>query len=377
MNTNKLIENLKEQFGNEYDYSKVDYKGSHEKIEIICSKHGSFFKRIDHLNNNCLCDKCRNEQKIKDKWEKYVEHAKIIHKEKYEYIFDKSFKNINSKIKIICPIHGEFYQTFNCHINQKQGCSKCYNESKIGKYKMSTEEFIAKAKQVHGDKYDYSETIYNGLKNKVTIICKKHGKFEQVAYDHLKGFNCEKCKYDKNTDTKENFVKKARLVHGNKYDYSKVEYVNNKTRVCIICPKHGEFWQLPLDHLLGSGCQKCNMSHLENEIKLLLEKNNIKFIYQANSNEFKWLKRQSLDFYLPDYNIAIECHGKQHFEPIDLFGGKERLEEQIERDLRKKTICHNNNITLLYYTKQKMDKECFFNDKEKLLEYIKTKKENH
>ena len=114
----------------------------------------------------------------------------------------------------------------------------------------------------------------------------------------------------------EEFIKRAREVHGDKYDYSKVEYVNSRTKICIICPKHGEFWQLPTGHLDGYGCPFCNERNLEKETREFLTKQNINFEFQKH---FDWLGRQSLDFYLPDYNIAIECQGSQHFEPNEFF----------------------------------------------------------
>lgn len=121
--------------------------------------------------------------------------------------------------------------------------------------------------------------------------------------------------------TTEQFIEKARQIHGDKYDYSKVEYVNNKTNVCIICPEHGEFWQTPHNHLKGKGCPICSESKLEKKVRNFLIENKIKF---ETEKTFEWLKNEGqlrLDFYLPDYNIAIECQCEQHFKPID-FAGK-------------------------------------------------------
>ena len=126
---------------------------------------------------------------------------------------------------------------------------------------LTTESFIEKAKKVHGDKYDYSKVEYKNCKTKVCIICPKHGEFWQEARQHLSGRGCPECKRKKcGSSQKSNikdFINKAKEVHGNKYDYSKVEYKNSKTKVCIICPEHGEFWQRPYVHLLGQGCPKC------------------------------------------------------------------------------------------------------------------------
>ena len=121
---------------------------------------------------------------------------------------------------------------------------------------ISASEFVVKAKLVHGNRYDYSLVDYKGCFNKVKIICKLHGEFEQIASNHLRGCNCSKC--NSKTLTTNEFVVKAKQVHGNKYDYSLVNYVYNKNKVKIICSIHGEFEQLPYSHLQGHGCLKCN-----------------------------------------------------------------------------------------------------------------------
>ena len=127
--------------------------------------------------------------------------------------------------------------------------------------KITTEEFIKRAKLVHGDAYDYTKTNFIKSSEKVCITCPKHGDFWQLPFNHLNGQTCKKCdneeKSKKKTFTTEKFIEKAKEVHGDKYDYSKVKYVNTHTKVCIICPIHGEFWQVPYYHLSGNGCQKC------------------------------------------------------------------------------------------------------------------------
>ena len=127
--------------------------------------------------------------------------------------------------------------------------------------KLTTEEFIKKAREVHGDKYDYSKVKYVNNKTKVCVICKEHGEFLQRPIDHLRGHECSECGKKKNIESRrkaiEEFIEKARKVHGDKYDYSKVKYENTSTKVCIICKEHGEFWQVPYAHLNGHGCPKC------------------------------------------------------------------------------------------------------------------------
>ena len=146
--------------------------------------------------------------------------------------------------------------------------------------------------------------------------------------------------------TKEEFIKEATEKHEGKYDYSKVEYVNAKTKVCIKCPEHGEFWQTPADHTRGIGCPTCNISHLERSVMSYLDEVGIAYDYQKH---FKWVGRQSLDFYLPDYKVGIECQGGQHFFPVEHFGGDKGFKKTLERDKRKKTLCEKHGIKLLYF----------------------------
>lgn len=237
----------------------------------------------------------------------------------------------------------------------------------------TTEEFIAEARLVHGDRYDYSKTIYKNWREKICIICPEHGEFWQIPQSHLKGFGCKKCsnrlKSEKMTFGKNEFIKRAKIVHGDTYDYSKVVYEKYNKRVNIICKEHGNFYQTPKSHLQGHGCPYCNNSKLEKYIESILKCNGIKFERQK---KFEWLGRKSLDFYLPDYNIAIECQGEQHYKSVEHFGGDEFYNKTIERDIIKNKLCKLNNVKLLYYSDKR---NSFLNekiiDKNNLLKIIK------
>ena len=127
---------------------------------------------------------------------------------------------------------------------------------------MTVAEFIMKSKNVHGLKYDYSKVEYVNSCTNVCIICPKHGEFLQTPNHHLMGCGCPKCSHQSYKDNTAAFIQKARNKHGMKYDYSKVEYVNSHEKVCITCPKHGEFWQTPTNHLSGRGCNCCKKESL-------------------------------------------------------------------------------------------------------------------
>jgi very-short-patch-repair endonuclease len=210
------------------------------------------------------------------------------------------------------------------------------------------EEFIEQAKIKHNNiNYFYDKNTFINTHNKMRIICPKHGEFWQSPKSHLL-YGCEKCSYEKRGKqsrlTTIEFINKSKEVHGDKYDYSNVIYEKTRKPICIICKKHGEFWQKPNDHLNGKGCPKCNESKLEKETEDVLKKLCIEYIFQYKS---KWLGKQILDFYLPEYNIAIECQGKQHFG----YGGwsdEFDFNKQYSDDIKKNRLCLENGIKISY-----------------------------
>ena len=179
--------------------------------------------------------------------------------------------------------------------------------------KRTTEEWIQKAREIHGDKYDYSKVVYTDSTEKVCIICPKHGEFWQIANNHLRGATCLKCKYEKIAEQQrgdiEKFIKKAREIHGNKYDYSKSIYgKNNKEKIIITCPIHGDFKQSPHDHLSGYGCRQCGIENNKKKSRKTSEQ----FIKDAkliHNNKYDYSKTQYINCRTPITIICIE-HGE-------------------------------------------------------------------
>ena len=236
----------------------------------------------------------------------WIKKASIKHNNFYDYSLVNYIK-AKYKSKIICPIHGEFEQQLAAHLNG-QGCPKCGILKHSFKNTKNTNQFIIEANLLHNNMYDYSKTVYNHSKEKVIIICPEHGEFEQRADMHLKGQGCLKCKLNIQTLSLEQFINKAIKIHGIKYDYSKVEYINSHEKVIIICPEHGEFEQISNNHLNGSGCPKCIniISKSEQEIYDFIKELGIDNIKQSDRTI---LNGKELDIYLPDYNLAIEFNG--------------------------------------------------------------------
>lgn len=186
----------------------------------------------------------------------FVQKAISVHGSKYDYSLVEYFHS-QSKVKIICPVHGVFEQTPSGHTNNKLGCLKCKTFNKL-----TTKDFIEKAVAVHGERYDYSLVDYTHSQAKVKIICKEHGVFEQNPSLHANNKRgCPKCGEIKcknlNRRSTNEFIEKAKNIHGDDYDYSLVQYVNNNEKVKIICPKHGIFEQTPFNHLRDCGCPTC------------------------------------------------------------------------------------------------------------------------
>lgn len=285
---------------------------------------------------------------MKSNTDEFIEKARKIHNDKYDYS-KVDYVDSKTKVCIICPIHGEFWQKPNKHL-LGQGCKRCYDERRKSVNLLTNEEFIERCNKVHSGKYDYSKTKYKGMHSNVIITCSKHGDFEEKANNHINGHGCILCAIEMNTNNcrgnTSEFIEKSKLIHGNKYDYSKVNYETERMPITIICPVHGDYKQKPLDHLQGCGCPKCKSSRMENDIRILLKNHNIIFEEQK---KFEWLGRQSLDFYLPDYNVAIECQGIQHFESSEYFGWVNKFLYRKKCDTNKFNLCFNNGIRLLFY----------------------------
>lgn len=229
--------------------------------------------------------------------------------------------------------------------------SKLEKNKKTKKEKLSftTKKFIQKAKQVHGDRYDYSKVIYISNHKKVIIGCKICGKyFEQEANNHLQGHNCPYCTKHF-LISKEDFLKEARQKHGNKYDYSLVDYQKSSDKIKIICPIHGVFNQVLKTHLCGSGCPVCKESRGEERIRILLETKG--FILNKTyfrNQKFSELGNLSYDFYIPSKKLLVEFNGRQHYEFNKHFQRDlHEFHKQLHHDWLKRKYAKEHQIKLL------------------------------
>ena len=292
--------------------------------------------------------------------EQFIEKSNIKHNHKYDYSKVKYINN-STKVCIVCPEHGEFWQTPDAHM-RGQGCPVCrYIKSSAG-CRMKQDDFIKRSTAIHNGKYDYSTVVYKNTDTKVKIKCPIHGEFEQTPHHHLKGIGCPICG-SKTYDTKE-FIKKAKEKHGDKYDYSKTEYKGKKHKVVITCPIHGDFEQLPQNHIRKSGCPECGAKFgvQEKEVLKALQKRYENVTYQYTNTTFLKgnKKNMSLDIFLPEYNIGVEYQGTHHFYALDAFGGDKALDVVQKRDKIKYQRCLENGVKVFYISFERKIPDDYF-----------------
>jgi len=314
---NEFLKKASKIHNNKYDYSKVDYKNSYTKIEIICPEHGSFLQLPQHhvAGRNCpLCARRTANKKKMIGIDEFINRSNHIHNNKYDYS-ESNYGGCNNKIMIICPIHGKFKQIANEHM-KGHGCPQCGKEkSERGHEKARSDEFIKKAQKIHNNKYDYSKVNYVNNLSKITIICPKHGEFEQIPNNHLR-YGCFRCSIEDRILTTEEFIERAKKIHGDKYDYSKVDYIGNKTEITIICPKHGEFNQIPNSHLNGKNCRECAKESMIIAVGDFNRSTTEEFIKKAqkiHNNKYDYSKANYID---NKEKVVITCPEHGDFEQV-------------------------------------------------------------
>lgn len=276
----KFLRRFKDIHGDKFDYSMIDNKKD-DKVEIICKRHGSFFQNpYKHLSGQG-CPECKRDKSINST--NFIERSKILHNNEYDYS-NVEYRGLKLPVRIVCEKHGEFTQMPYLHLRGR-GCPKCGSEkSSLGR-RITTSEFIDRSNYIHKNIYDYSLINFEKTRDKVDIICKRHGVFSQNANSHL----------------------------------------------------------------LGSGCPICKSSKGEINIMDLLDKYKIEYLREYRFDDCKVSYRLPFDFFLPNNNICIEYDGIQHFKPINFFGGEEAMIKLQKYDKIKNEYCLENNIKVIRF----------------------------
>lgn len=279
-----VIEKMIATHGNFYNYSKFVYVDMHTKCVITCPIHGDFLQSAHEHISGQGCPICSGKQKWTEEMFLGMAHEKFGSK----FIYHHNFVCSNTITKITCPIHGDFYTSPRNHLRSSFGCPKCAYDHFAKKQTYSLDLFIQKAKNKWGDTYDYSMI-------------------------------------------------------------NESNYINTKNKVPIICHKHGLFWQNPNNHLNGHGCPHCKRSLGEDKVALFLDTHKIKYETQYIFNNNNILCTNNyfrVDFYLPENNTIIEYNGQQHYKEVLVFSER-TLEQQQERDYALRQYCKESNINLI------------------------------
>lgn len=357
----------------EFLYDNTIYENKNTDVVVTCKKHGDFKINPKYfLYNNGWCPECYREYQKENGYKKIRPILEDAYKElNYVFLWD-TFKNAYSEMDVICPTHGLFHPNLRNMKFLHTICPDCAASLNGKNKRLSQDVFLERVEKIFANKnYDFSNAVYDGNDKEVEVVCPIHGVFKKTPHDLFNGSGCQKCAAKerglKIRLSEEEYVERCKNVHiGKDYDYSECHYQTTNDDVVVICHKkdkygneHGPFTQSALMHMQGQGCPKCQSSHLEQEIRSFCILNN--FVYEEQK-KFPWLGRQSLDFYLPDFNIAIECQGKQHFINERRY---KNLDKIRERDIRKRKLCKENNVILLYYTTKELIKLKPENDEEK------------
>jgi hypothetical protein len=340
-----------EIYNNKYSYKLVgDVKTKKEKFPIICPEHGIFYKTYDtHINRKQGCPECIGRKRYTNS--EFIDKIKKL-PHVSEYSFEKTvYKNTNTKIKIICHHkdengieHGEF-EISPSHLLNGQGCPKCRYIKSSSSKRRTLQEVISCAREVHKDRYDYSLiTEYKNDRIKYPIICPEHGIFEQTMNNHIKGKQgCPKCGIIKcanaRKDTYDDFIRKAKLIHGDKFIYDDKNYVNSNTKIGITCKKHGIFYMEPSNHLIGQGCPKCAFAHSKGEDEIYNYITTLIGKDKVIQRDRTILNGEEIDIFIPSLSFAIEYNGLYWHSEIS---------KNDKYHLNKTIKCNNNGIRLFH-----------------------------
>lgn len=337
LSSEEFLSKVEEIHNGRYLYDKTIYINMRSSIIITCKEHGDFEQLAKYHIGGSGCPKCAVDQRVKlvsKSTEDFIKEAENKHGNRFSYELSE-YTHCEGKITITCSEHGDFVTTPTLHMGLNGGCVRCFKDMSRTGSLSNTEEFINKAKLIHGDLYNYSKVEYVDSKTNVSILCNIHGIFKQTPSVHLNGSGCNVCAVGRRTRGNDEFIKLAKEVHGNRYIYKSTKYISSHEPVDIECRKHGIFSQEANSHLRGAGCPRCVESRGERMVGEVLEELGIEYFkeYVVDGYPYKY------DFYLPEYNLFIEYHGIQHYQMVPYFHrDRNDFNGQLIRDKIKKEI---------------------------------------
>lgn len=368
-----FLTSFRKKFNDRFSIPKIknEYENSRSDLTVICNRCG-FTRYL--CGNYILSDKCSCDcQECNYK----LDYGAILAYNKTPYTI-KKFDGLKDsridKVTMVCDKHGEYEANVKSIIVGNGNCKKCNGF----KRRLSHNDFVKRL----NDKYGNSViplTRYKGWNDDMEFICKYGHTFKRTPNNFFSNDLldvCPICSKSKiassRRKTTEDFINDAINIHGKKrYDFSATSYKSSSSHVIIKCNECGKNFSIEANSFLqGHGCPNHNKkSSLEEEVENVLIENSIEYEKQKR---FDWMGQKSLDFYIPSKKIAIECQGRQHFKPIEYFGGLESFKKQFARDIEKRKECEAHGIAILYYATDPSGETSYeiINDKSLLIEKI-------
>jgi Zn finger protein HypA/HybF involved in hydrogenase expression len=313
------------EHGEKYDYSKVNYFTTKQKVEILCNEHGPFFQSPANHIKGQGCPECgriarATSQRYSSK--EFINSVQEIHKNKYDYS-EVNYINSQTKVQIICHKHGPFYMKPNSHFNG-QGCPKCGRISARENIVLDYSIFLERAEKVHANRYEYVENTYKNYTTKMQMFCSEHGFFEQTPHSHISmKTGCPLCgKLSAGVSNQKGWEVVSNMfisVHGDRYNYDSSSYLDVSHKMRIECSRHGWFEQKPYQHYFGHGCIKCSDEENAEKKKITF----LEFIEKSleiHGNKYSYDHSNYVDIFTPIY-ITCSKHGEFLQNPRNHYRG--------------------------------------------------------
>ena len=339
----ELVSRANQIHDNKYTYWQ-DHRDPANKFRGYCEEHKVEFltDRVQHIKTKApVCKHCSDRKRVKGQLtltnEEFKNRSSLVYNDFYHY--DKTrYVNQNTKVLITCPLHGDFWVYPQHHYRGTSGCEQCSDRVR------TTDFFIKKSKEIHGDRYNYDLVDYHKSDKKIIIICSIHGEFNQRPDSHLQGKGCQRCKADefgkRTRSTNSEFIEKSKLIYGDHYNYDQVVYRGCDIPVNIHCSIHGYFQQTPSNHLTR-GCIKCGKAKSN---KKILADNGVAFLEKAIGVHGHKYNYSETVYAGTDKKVIINCldHGKFHMFPLRHLKGSgcpSCSRQQRIKEEKPKSVC--------------------------------------
>jgi very-short-patch-repair endonuclease len=357
LNTDIFKKKIQDIYGDNYITTNSNYINNVTPIEVFCKKHElTFYKTPHSLFKKYGCPECGKEkyyEKMANDTNFFISESIKLHGNVYTYDYTNYINN-KTKVIVTCKLHGNFETSPNHHLSKirKHGCPKCGRIKRGKKIRITFDEFINRIPKVLKKFRLYKSTFFKLDKPMLFKCLKCNTKFLRKPTTMLKlnDTQCPECYIEYRRDlyrsNTADFIAKAIAVHGDKYDYTWVNYIDQYTDIEIFCNSCKKmFKQKPAVHLAGSGCKRCRKTTGEHKVSDFLIENKIDFVEQYKITEEH--NRFRFDFYIPSINTLIEYDGHLHFIAVDFFGGEKTLQKQKRRDKLKNQLAKKHNYKLI------------------------------